>query len=97
MLIVWLIYITFLQHAKTATTTSNKTGQNISTRALTSLNLTKYYYRKCKTWSDYVIDTGPIHVYNSCPGVVTGVAWHGWSRDLCARGSGFDSWGNHLF
>ncbi len=36
--------------------------------------------------SDYVINTGPIHVQNRWPGSVTVVAWHGWSRDWCGRG-----------
>ncbi len=67
--------------------------------ALTPLNLSKHYCRKCKNWSksDYVIDTGPIQVQNRWPGSVTGVAWHGWSRDWCARGPVINSGGNHLF
>ena len=67
---------------------------------LTPLNLTKHYYRNlCKNWSksDYVIDTGPIHVRNRWPGSVTGVVWHGWSRDWCARGPGINSGENHHF
>ncbi len=56
---------------------------------LTSLNLTKHYCSKCKNWSkiEYVINTGSIHVRNSCPGsVTTGMAWNGFLRDWCARG-----------
>ncbi len=66
---------------------------------LTPLNLTKHYCRKCKNWSksDYVLDTGPIQAWNRWPGSVTGVAWHGWSRDWCARGPGIKSRGNHHF
>ena len=58
--------------------------------SLTPLNLTKHYCRKCKNWSksDYVIDAGPIQVRNRWPASVTGVAWHGCSRD---------SGGNHHF
>ena len=65
----------------------------------TALNVTKYYCRKCKNWSksDYIIDTGPIHVRNCWPGSVTVVTWHGWSRDWCARGLGFDSGGTSPF
>ncbi len=67
--------------------------------ALTPLNLTKHYCRKCKNWSkpDYVIDTGPIQVRNRWSGSVTSVAWHGCSRDWCARGPGINSGGNHHF
>ncbi len=66
---------------------------------LTPLNFTKHYCRKCKNWSksDYVIDTGPIQVRNRWSGSVTGVAWHGWSRDWCARSPGINSGGNHHF
>ncbi len=59
---------------------------------LTPLNLTKHYCRICKK-ADYVIDTGTIHVRNRWPGSVTGVAWHGWSMDWCARGLGINSGG----
>ena len=38
-----------------------------------------------------------IYIWNCCPGSVTGVDWHGRSRDWCARGSRFDSGGNHSF
>ncbi len=60
------------------------------TLTLTPLNLTKHYCRKCTNWckSDYVIDTGSIQVPNRWPGSLTGVAWHWWLRDWCARGSG---------
>ncbi len=67
--------------------------------SLTPLNLTKRYCRKCKNWSksDYVINTGPMQVRNRWPGSVTGVAWHGCSRDWCARDPGINSEGNHHF
>ncbi len=48
------------------------------TRTLTPLNLIKYYCRKCKNWSNHVIDTGPIYILNCCLGSVTGrwgLAW----------------------
>ncbi len=45
----------------------------------------------------HVIDTLPTHVRNCCPGSVTGVVWHGWSRDWCARGAGIDSRGTTNF
>ncbi len=66
---------------------------------LTGPRTRNYYQRKCKnrSKSDYVIDTGPIQVRNRWPGSVTVVAWHGRSRDWCARGPGFESGGNYPF
>ncbi len=52
----------------------------------------------CKnlSMSEYVIDTGPLHVRNYCPGSITDVAY-GWARDWCARGPRFDSGGTTPF
>ncbi len=55
-------------------------------KTLTPLNLTKHYCRKCKNWSDYVIDTGPIHVRNRWLGSVTSVAWHMGGQGIGVRG-----------
>ncbi len=63
----------------------------------TPLNLTKHYCRKSKNWSNYVIDTGPIHVRKCWPGSVTGMAWHGWAMDRCTRGPGINSRGTITF
>ena len=67
----------------------------------TPLNLTKHYRTVgiCKNWSksDNVIDAGPIYVRNRWPHSVTGLAWHGWSRDWCERGPGINSGENHHF
>ncbi len=63
------------------------------------LNYTIQYSRKVENWSksDYVINAGPIYVRKRWPGSVTGVAWHGCSRDRSARGPRFDSGGNRPF
>ncbi len=61
-------------------------------------NLTPYS-RKVENWykSDNVINAGPIYVRKRWSGSVTGVAWHGCSRDRGARGPRFDSRGNRPF
>ena len=64
---------------------------------LTVLHHTIPYSRKLVRLHMYVINAGPIYVRKHWPGSITGVAWHGCSRDQGERGPGFDSGGNRLF